>query len=203
MSTQGTLRLTVVEAQLTRDTGTADDLQMDPYVVIKNKSNAARTDTKWDAGKTPKWNETIDVTVTDISDNLCVNVMDENEATNSMIGGCCVKMASMCVEGGLDCWFPVTHQNKPAGQVHLVGEWFSSGSDPVAWSASVSPGLQQVIMQQSLRGSMGASGAAKPAPYQMPNYNFNESARMEAPQWADRQYQNAAAVNAGGFMAQS
>ena len=88
MATQGTLRLTIVEATLTRDTGTADDLQMDPYVVIKNRRNAQRTDTKWDAGKTPTWNETLDVEVGNISDNLEVRVMDENEATNAMIGEC-------------------------------------------------------------------------------------------------------------------
>ena len=56
MATHGTLLLTIVEAELTRDVGTADDLQMDPYVVLKNRSNAMRTETQVDAGKTPAWN---------------------------------------------------------------------------------------------------------------------------------------------------
>ena len=115
MSTQGILRLTIVEATLTRDVGTADDLQMDPYVVIKNNNNAMRTDTKWDAGKAPKWNETLDVDVGNISDNLTIRVMDENAGTNSEIGCCEVKMASMCVSGGLDSWFPIVFGNKCAG----------------------------------------------------------------------------------------
>ena len=34
MATQGTLALRVIEATLDRDVGTADDLCMDPYVVI-------------------------------------------------------------------------------------------------------------------------------------------------------------------------
>ena len=97
MATQGTLYLTVIQADLTRDVGTADDLQMDPYVVIRNRNNASRTDTKWDAGKSPNWNETLEVQVRDISDDLCLVVMDENEATNAEIGNCKIKMASFCV----------------------------------------------------------------------------------------------------------
>ena len=37
MATHGTLRLTIIEADLQRDVGTADDLVMDPYVVVNNK----------------------------------------------------------------------------------------------------------------------------------------------------------------------
>ena len=142
MATAGTLRLTVVEAILTRDVGTADDLQMDPYVVIRNRSNAMRTDTKWDAGKTPVWNETLEVQVTNINDDLELRVMDENEATNAEIGNCTVKMQSMCVSGGLDDWFQIAYGSKSAGRIRLSGEWLPIGSDPIAFSASRMPGLQ-------------------------------------------------------------
>ena len=61
MATQGCLRLSVIDAVLERDVGTADDLVMDPYVVISNRINAARTTALEDAGKTPCWNETIEL----------------------------------------------------------------------------------------------------------------------------------------------
>ena len=61
MATQGCLRLAVIEAVLERDVGTADDLIMDPYVVISNRNNASRTRALEDAGKTPCWNETIEL----------------------------------------------------------------------------------------------------------------------------------------------
>ena len=80
MATKGTLRLTIVEATLERDVGTADDLVMDPYVVVKNRLNAARTRTIEDGGKTPVWNETIDLNVQSISDDIELRVMDENVA---------------------------------------------------------------------------------------------------------------------------
>ena len=61
MATQGVLLLTIVEAVLTRDVGSADDLVMDPYVVVRNSNNAMRTSTKENAGKTPVWNETLEI----------------------------------------------------------------------------------------------------------------------------------------------
>ena len=63
MATCGTLRLTIIEAQLDRDVGTTDDLVMDPYVVVTNRQNSARTTAKENAGTTPVWNETIDIDV--------------------------------------------------------------------------------------------------------------------------------------------
>ena len=37
MATLGVLRLSITEAELVRNVGTADDLVMDPYVVVSNK----------------------------------------------------------------------------------------------------------------------------------------------------------------------
>ena len=147
MATQGTLRLTVIEAILERDVGTADDLVMDPYVVIKNRQNAARTCALEDAGKTPVWNETIELQVASINDDVALRVMDENVGANCEIGNCSIKMAAMCVEGGLESWWTIAHDGVVAGRIHLMGEWLASGSDPVAFSASAMPGLQQTAQQ--------------------------------------------------------
>ena len=142
MATQGTLYITVIEAELTRDVGTADDLVMDPYVVLKNRSNAMRTCALENAGKLPKWNETLEVTVRNISDDILMRVMDENVATNTEIGNCNLKLGSLCVNGGIQGWFPLAYGSQCAGRIHLKAEWCPSGSDPVAFSASQMPGLQ-------------------------------------------------------------
>ena len=147
MATQGCLRLTVIEAALDRDVGTADDLCMDPYVVIKNNCNQMRTQTIEDGGKTPSWNETFDLNVTQINDNITLRIMDENINANTEIGTCSIKLAAMCVSGGLESWWPVAFGSKQAGRIHLHGEWIPSGSDPVSVSASAMPGQQTVIMQ--------------------------------------------------------
>ncbi len=102
MATQGYLRLTIIEADLQRDIGTADDLVMDPYVVVKNKSNAMRTSTVENGGKTPVWNETMELVVNNISDDLSLRVMDENVGSNCEIGTCTVRLNAVCVNGGLE-----------------------------------------------------------------------------------------------------
>ena len=142
MATQGTLRLTVIEAVLERDVGTADDLIMDPYVVIRNRNNAARTRALEDAGKTPCWNETIELDVQNIGDDIDLRVMDENVASNTEIGCCYIKLAAICVEGGLQSWWPIAYNGKKCGRIHLNGEWIASATDPVAFAASQKPGLQ-------------------------------------------------------------
>ena len=140
MATQGTLRLTVIEAALDRDVGTADDLCMDPYVVIRNNANQMRTETIEDGGKTPAWNETFDLTINSIQDNLTLRVMDENVNANTEIGTCSIKTAALCVNGGLEAWWPISYGSKQAGRIHLQAEWLPCGSDPVSVSASAMPG---------------------------------------------------------------
>ena len=77
--------------------GTADDLVMDPYVVVTNRQNAARTTAKENAGTSPCWNETIDVDVQRMNDDIEVKVMDENVGTNTEVGRCSIKLSAMCV----------------------------------------------------------------------------------------------------------
>lgn len=67
----GTLELTVVEANLTKDTEFMG--KMDPFVTIQYSSGQPgvkhhfKTTVKDDAGKTPKWNETFKLEVKDIA----------------------------------------------------------------------------------------------------------------------------------------
>ena len=69
----GSGRLRVASGAL-YDVATADDICMDPYVVIANKANQMRTQTIEDAGKTPVWNETFELNVNQINDNISLRV---------------------------------------------------------------------------------------------------------------------------------
>ena len=140
MATCGTLRLTVIQAILERDVGTADDICMDPYVVIANRANQTRTQTIEDGGKTPQWNETFDLTVNQINDDLTLRVMDENVNANTEIGTCSIKLAALCVNGGLESWWPISYGSKQAGRLNLNADWIPAGSDPVSVSAAAMPG---------------------------------------------------------------
>ena len=145
MATHGKLRLSVIDATLERDVGTADDLVMDPYVVISNSRNASRTRALEDAGKTPTWNEIIELEVANMQDDVLLRVMDENVGANCEIGRCNIKLSAMCVNGGLEAEWTIAFGNQKAGKIHLVGEWVPTGSDPVAVSAAQMPDSQQAV----------------------------------------------------------
>ena len=203
MATQGVLRLTIRNAELVRDVGTADDLVMDPYVVVSNRTHSARTTAKVDAGLKPNWGETIELQVSNISDDILLRVMDENVGANCEIGRCGIKLAAMCVNGGLEAWWDIGFGSARAGRIYLHGEWEAAGSDPVSVSAAAAPGLQQTVMQQRLMAESKGQKPKPPAAYNMPAYNYQEPTKMQAPQWSERQFQSAAAVNDRGFMGQT
>ena len=95
-----------------RDVGTAEDLVMDPYVVVTNRQNGARTQALENAGKTPCWNECIELQVGSIADDIELRVMDENIGSNAEIGSCSIRLAAMCVSGGLENWWPIAFKGK-------------------------------------------------------------------------------------------
>jgi Ca2+-dependent lipid-binding protein len=56
MATSGQLKLTVIEAKLTRDTEVFS--KMDPFCKIQIREQMFKTKVLQGAGKVPKWNET-------------------------------------------------------------------------------------------------------------------------------------------------
>ena len=97
--------------------------------------------TQEDAGKEPTWNETLDLDVKYIGDDMKIWVMDENITSDSLIGEASVKLSSLCVNGGLDDWWTITYKGKKAGSLHMKGDWKPSGSNPLAASAARKPGV--------------------------------------------------------------
>jgi Ca2+-dependent lipid-binding protein len=131
-----------------------------------------RTETIEDGGKTPTWNETFDLTVTQINDNITLRVMDENANANTEIGTCSIKLAAMCVNGGLESWWPIAFGPNQAGRIHLHGEWLPCGSDPVSVSAAAMPGQQTIVAQMMLAKTMEGTKPKPPPAYTMPAYNY-------------------------------
>ena len=57
------------------------------------------------------WNEVIELDVNSIADDILLRVMDENISTNAEIGRCQIKLAAMCVNGGLENTWPIAFGN--------------------------------------------------------------------------------------------
>ena len=82
-ATSGILRLTVVEAKLTRDTEWFS--KMDPWTQIETRQQKLRTRTLQGAGKTPKWDQVFDIDVKYIGDDMIVTVFDEDVVTSDLV----------------------------------------------------------------------------------------------------------------------
>ena len=139
MATNGRLSLTVIEARLERDTEVLG--KMDPYVVIHNRMQRMRTSTQEGAGKEPTWNETLEIDVKYIGDDLKIWVMDEDVGNDDLIGEATVKLSSLCVNGGLDDWWTITFKGKKAGSLHMKGDWQPTSSNALAAAAARKPGV--------------------------------------------------------------
>jgi len=120
-STTGRLRLTVIEAKLTRDTDFFS--KMDPYCIIKSREQTFKTKVMQNAGKMPKWNEIFDINVKYIGDDMSVEVLDEDVTSSDQVGITNIKLSSLCMNGGIDEWFDLQYKGKKSGSVHLKGDW--------------------------------------------------------------------------------
>ncbi len=94
---------------------------MDPYCIIQVREQEFKTAIKKKAGKEPKWGECFDIDVRYIGDDMTVKVMDDDIGKDDTIGEAKIKLSSFCVNGGLDEWYEIYFESKPAGKVHFRG----------------------------------------------------------------------------------
>ena len=147
MATSGSLALTVIEARLTRDTETFG--KMDPYVKISTRQQQFKTAVKNGAGKTPMWNQTFNIDVKYIGDDMTVQVYDEDPGSDDIIGEATMKLSALCVNGGIDEWFQIAYRGKSSGQLHLKAVFKAAGGAPQGGAAAASgAAMQQQQMQQ-------------------------------------------------------
>lgn len=105
--------MTIVEAKLTRDTEFFG--KMDPFAVIEYRQDRFKTVVKQNAGKTPKWDQTFELDIKYIGDDMWVKIFDEDITDNDAVGAVQLKCSSVCVGTGLDEWFTITYKGKSAG----------------------------------------------------------------------------------------
>ena len=74
----------MIEAELTRDTERFG--KMDPYVKFSYGELEFRTTEKTDAGKNPIWNETFQIDVIELEDEMSFSVMDANAMSDDVVG---------------------------------------------------------------------------------------------------------------------
>ena len=96
MATSGKLQLTIIEARVERDVEMFG--KMDPYVVLKYRQQVLKTKEHTDGGKTPTWNETFELDVKYVGDDITIDIVDsETIGKDEVIGSATCKLSSMCM----------------------------------------------------------------------------------------------------------
>jgi len=128
----GTLRVRLIEANLTRDTETFS--KMDPYVnIIYNAVKVGKTKTLDGAGKKPKWNQSFEIQIMDIMDDIYFEVKDEDLTSSDLIGTLKCKIFNILgPNNGMAEWHDITYHGKRAGKIHLDTAWTPKGGNAQA-----------------------------------------------------------------------
>ena len=64
-----------------------------------------KTKVKDSAGKTPVWNETFEINVNYIGDDITFWVMDEDVTSDDLVGQTTFKLSALTAGSGIDEWF--------------------------------------------------------------------------------------------------
>lgn len=97
---------------------------MDPYVEIKTSKGTQKTTVKDDAGTTPVWNETIELELHKIENQIDFIVMEEDTTCCDFVGSTSIEMASLCTKKPLQQWIEISFEGKSAGKLHIKTEFF-------------------------------------------------------------------------------
>ena len=116
--TQGTLTLHVIQANLERDVDMVG--KQDPFVELSLPSQSWSWKSKVveSGGKTPAWNETVEIEVKSFGQKLEIKIRDEDLGGSSeAVCQAELDIAALCQASGFDGWVPCTYNDKAAGQI--------------------------------------------------------------------------------------
>ena len=99
---------------------------MDPFVKLQYREQSFKTKVASGAGKQPKFNETFQIDVKYIGDDLTIGIYDEDVVGSDMVGEVSIKLQALVMNGGIDEWFTVQYKGKPIGKIHLVSSYGSA-----------------------------------------------------------------------------
>jgi Ca2+-dependent lipid-binding protein len=102
----------ILQGQLFRNTEIFG--QMDPFVVIDYDGKKYKTKVLDDAGKNPIWNQTIEVPIKSIKDNLKFTCYDEDFIMDSCVGEAVFKVTELV---GKKQWFTLEYNGKLAAKI--------------------------------------------------------------------------------------
>ena len=138
---RGNVALTVISANTTRDTDTFG--KMDPYVILKIGSSKTehKTSVKDSAGKTPVWNEVINLDIPSTNEVLHVIVMDKDPVGSDLVGEVDIQLSDLCSTRA-ERDFTLIYKKKSCGTIKLKADFKEAASAPKALTNSSNKTLE-------------------------------------------------------------
>jgi Ca2+-dependent lipid-binding protein len=122
MATSGTLKICVVEARLTKDSGTFTT--QDPYVMFENRYDRFKTKVAQDGGKEPQFNEDFEMDVKYVGDDFKMRIYAKNSImSDDLLGEAEIKTSGLCMAGGIDDWWKVGIKGEDGGAIRFRCEF--------------------------------------------------------------------------------
>ncbi len=111
----GILTLSVLQAKLHRDTEAIGE--MDPFVQINYLGTIYRTKSQKEGGKNPSWNESFDLQIQSMGDEVEISIFDEDILTNDLVASSIFQLATLCKNQGISLWIPLNFEGKKAADL--------------------------------------------------------------------------------------
>jgi len=102
---------------------------MDPYCTITFKNNKYKTKVCDKAGKKPKWTDEFTLEVESPTDEMTLRCWDQDLTTSDAIGFTKIKMSSLMINCGIEDWFTIMFDNKPAGEIFISTTFTPKGGN--------------------------------------------------------------------------
>jgi Ca2+-dependent lipid-binding protein len=144
---EGILTLRVKEGKLSRDTEVFG--QMSPYVTISFKGKKFKTKVHDNGGKKPAWTDEFVLEVTDHTEEMVLRVWDQDMTTSDAVGFTKIKMSSMMINCGVEDWFTIMYDNKPAGEIMLSTTFEPLGGNEYENMKGQMEAQNQILDQQA------------------------------------------------------
>ena len=103
--------------------------KMSPYATITFNGQKYKSKVHSNAGKLPVWGDEFQFEVTGTFEELTLRIWDQDLTSSDAVGFTKIKMSSLIINCGLDDWFTIMFDNKPAGEIRISTTFAPEGGD--------------------------------------------------------------------------
>jgi Ca2+-dependent lipid-binding protein len=124
---EGILTIKLREGKLTHDTEFMG--KMSPYCTITFKNQKFKTKIHHEGGKKPIWEDEFQLEVLSPTEELTLRCWDQDLTTSDAVGFTKIKMSSLIINCGVEDWFTIMFDNKPAGEILIKSTFVPKGGN--------------------------------------------------------------------------